>query len=135
MFSATPDRILFVRIYCVMLLLSVSLGVIFFGQSAWFENIALTGPREIVSWVPVDPWKVWGVTSIAYAASLVAVLGKSVAIHFLRAGAVGYTFFAVSLAWPRSGYTLSEAVGVVVFLAIGILQIFVADYLQAKGWE
>ncbi len=131
---AHREQIFFMRIYCVSLILAVILGVIFLGQEAWFDNPGLSGPKELVDWVPIDPWTVWGSLALLYGIFLILAIGRSISVHLLRFGGIWYIFFGVSLMWPRSGYTLAEAVGAVVFLMVAMVQIFLADHLRTNGW-
>lgn len=137
MFNGPAGSLLFVRIYCTIVALATGLGiVVLLGGAERFSSPGLSGPRDLVGWIPgMEPYGVWGLIFLGYGVLLLLHLGRSAAVHTLRLGMILYVFFAMSLAKSVIDSPITAATGVVVYTFCMMLHAYLADYLHNHGWE
>lgn len=136
MFRGPAGTLLFVRLYCTLVVLATGLGVVvLFGGENRFSAPGFAGARALVSFVPVKPYVAWGLIFLAYGLALLAALGKRAAVHVLRFGMMLYIFFAIGLLKSVLDSPITAATGVVVYGCCMLFHAFLSDYLDHNGWE
>lgn len=127
---------LFVRVYALMACLGIGLGVaIAAGGEQRFEGPMFEAPRNLVAWLPIQPYWSWALLFSAYGLTLVGTLGRRMAVHTLRFGIVVYFFAASCFAGSMQIDPRASAVGLVFTVFAAALHLFTSDHLTKRGWE
>lgn len=115
--------------------LAVGVGItILLGGENEFSSPAFTGPKNFVEWTQIPAFVVWGCVYLFYGSLLIVSVGKTVAIHVLRAGMIVYGFFGISFTSSLLSSPDASGIFVVLFVVLFALHALLADYLAEHGW-
>lgn len=124
------------RVYAVMACISVGLGAVFlWGGEERFSGPAFRTPRQLVSWMSVDPSTVWGGAFLIFGLVMAFCIGKQGAVWVLRAGVALYLLLAISFLGSVMHSPQVAASGCVVYAGIALVHLFLSDHLTHRGWE
>lgn len=130
------------RVYMLMVGVSFGLGaVVLGGDPRRFSGPSFEGPRHLVQWVPGwEPHQLWGALFLLHAIIMVALWGRTTAVHALRFGMVVFWFLAIAFATSVATVEMVRSqpapalTAVVMYTGWGTLYLLVSDYLSDRGW-